>query len=146
MRHDPLPPFQAEAPVQIPFDALDAILRVEAEEHGLTLHNGHGRSTWVEVGEGELGAKRDGTGSILYARAHSRDWLFTLQETAEAHLQEHAPGQALRWAGPDQAGALPPNFSLARVASVTRIASDFLRLRLEGAGLEDGGQEAGQEW
>lgn len=136
MRHDPLPRFQAEAPVQIPFETLDAILRAEAEEHGLTLRTGHGRSTWVEVDRGEIGARRDGTTSILYARAHSRDRLCTLQETAGAHLAGHAPGHDLRWTGPDQAGAMPPNFSLAQVASVTRIASDFLRLRLEGPGLE----------
>lgn len=136
MRHDPPPPFQAEAALAVPFETLDAILRHEAKEHGLTLRSGHGRSTWVEVGSGEFGARRDGRGSLVYARAHSRDWLFTLQEAAVAHLDEHVPGHVLRWTGLDQAGAMPPNFSLARVAGVTRIAARFLRLRLEGSGLE----------
>lgn len=136
MRHDPLPPFQAEAPVGVPFAVLDAMLRRKAEEYGLTLRSGHGRSTWVELGRGEFGARREGAGSVVYARAQTRDWLFTLQEAADAHVQDHAPGQLLRWTGPDQAGALPPNVSLARVAGVTRIAARFLRLRLEGAGLD----------
>ncbi|WP_299365009.1 siderophore-interacting protein [uncultured Paracoccus sp.] len=136
MRHGAPPQFQAEAALALPFETLDAILRHEAEEHGLTLRSGHGRSTWLEIGGGEFGARQDGTGSLVYARAHSRDWLFTLQEAAVAHLDEHVPGHVLRWTGPEQAGAMPPNFSLARVAGVTRIGARFLRLRLEGSGVE----------
>ncbi|TBN42046.1 hypothetical protein EYE42_06520 [Paracoccus subflavus] len=39
------------------------------------------------------------------------------------------------WSSLDRPGALPPNFSLARVAGVTRLGADFLRLRLEGGDL-----------
>lgn len=141
MRHDALPPFQAEATVGVPFETLDAILRLEAEKHGLTVRSGHGRSTWIEISGGEVGARRSGSGSIVYARAHSREWLSTLQGTTAAQLEEHVPGHALRWAGPDQAGAPPPNFSLARLAGVTRISARFLRLRLEGEDLERLGRE-----
>lgn len=137
MRHDPLPPFQAEAPLRVDFERIDALLRSEAQEHGLDLHDGHGRSTWVKLGQGEFGARRSGRGSIVYARADSLDWLHTLKEALAYHVEENfgAADMPLRWSGPEQAGQHPPNFSLARVHSVRGIGRNFLRLRLEGDGL-----------
>ncbi|WP_134725869.1 siderophore-interacting protein [Paracoccus luteus] len=137
MRTDPLPPFQAEAEIAVDFAGLDALFRHLADDHGLTLRSGHGRSTWVTVGEGEFGARQRGAATTLYARAHSADWLFTLQEAAAAHLADHAPDAVgLRWTGPAQAGALPPNFSLGRVASVERVSAQFVRMRVQGDGLD----------
>ena len=47
MRHDPLPPFQTEASLPgLSFVVMDALIRAQAAEHGLDLHNGPGRSTW----------------------------------------------------------------------------------------------------
>ncbi len=135
MRHDPAPPLQSEAALPgLPFAAIDALLRSEAEEHGLVLRSGHGRSTWCEVNGGEIGARTGPEGSILYVRAHDRDWLFTLQETMTAHLVEARPELAalLRWSGLPRQGALPPNFSFAHVESLTPIGRHFLRLRLRG--------------
>ncbi|MBA4492656.1 siderophore-interacting protein [Paracoccus sp. S1E-3] len=133
MRHTPLPQFQAEAPVAIAFDVLDQMLRDQAEQHGLALHSGHGRSTWVEIGQGEYGARRQGDGVIVFARANSRDWLFTLKEAATAHVAALGcvTAQALNWTGPEQAGAFPPNFSLGRVAWVRPLGTDFLRMRID---------------
>ncbi|MTE00564.1 siderophore-interacting protein [Paracoccus sp. YIM 132242] len=137
MRHDPLPPFQTEASLpDLPFAAIDALIRAKAAEHGLALHDGHGRSTWCKVpGGDEFGARKGPTGSILYVRAHARDRLHALRETVTAHLAEHLPGQRIAWSALDRPGTFPPNFSLARVAGVTRIGTDFLRLRLEGGDL-----------
>ncbi|MFD1795537.1 siderophore-interacting protein [Paracoccus aurantiacus] len=135
MRHDPLPPFQSEATVGLDFKILDARLRREAAEHGLDLHSGHGRSTWIVLGTGEFGARKQGNGAVVYARAHERDWLFTLKEAVAHHVAAIAGAVPLDWSGPEQAGELPPNFSLARVASVRRLSAHFLRLRLEGQGL-----------
>lgn len=135
MRHDPLPPFQAEAPVAIGFDQLDRLLRALAAEHGMVLHSGHARSTWVELGAGEFGARKQGEGAVIYARAQSRDWLFTLKEAAAHHVASLVGDAGLDWTGPEQAGAHPPNFSLARVVSSWRLAPDFLRLRIEGEDL-----------
>lgn len=134
MRHDPLPPYQSEAQLALlPFAAADALLRAEAAEHGLELHSGHGRSTWCKVEGGEFGARMGPEGSILYARAHSREMLFSLQEAIVAHLAEALPeaAAALRWSSIDRPGAHPPNFSLARVAGISPVGADFLRLRLE---------------
>ncbi|WP_207102337.1 siderophore-interacting protein [Paracoccus shandongensis] len=137
MRHDPLPPYQTEASLpDLPFAAIDALIRARAAEHGLALHDGHGRSTWCKVpGGDEFGARKGPTGSILYVRAHARDRLHELLETVTRHLAEHLPGQRIAWSALDRPGAFPPNFSLARVAGVTRISADFLRLRLEGGDL-----------
>ncbi|SDE87530.1 NADPH-dependent ferric siderophore reductase, contains FAD-binding and SIP domains [Paracoccus isoporae] len=138
MRHDPLPPFQAEAPVGIGFAQLDAFLRSHAGEYGLEWHDGHGRSTWVKLGAGEFGARRSGEASIVYARAESPDWLHTLKEAVAYHVEENfgAAEIPLQWSGPEQAGQHPPNFSLARIRSVRCIGRNFLRLRLEGDRLE----------
>ncbi|NHF73839.1 siderophore-interacting protein [Paracoccus xiamenensis] len=138
MRHTPPPAFQAEAPVDLAFEVLDRMLRDQAEEHGLALHSGHGRSTWVVLGQGEYGARRDGAGAVVFARADSPDWLFTLKEAAAYQLAELGcvTAQALSWTGPEQAGAHPPNFSLGRVAWVRPLGQNFLRMRIEGQGLE----------
>lgn len=137
MRYDPLPPFQTEAALpDLPFASLDALIRAEAAEHGLALHSGHGRSTWCKLPDGgEVGARMGPVGSILYVRAHARDRLHELLETVAHHLDDHLPGVRPAWSSLDRPGAHPPNFSLARVAGVTRISADFLRLRLEGGDL-----------
>ena len=139
MRHDPLPPLQSEAELPgLPFATIDALLRSEAEEHGLVLRSGHGRSTWCEVNGGEIGARVGAQGSILYVRAHDRGWLFTLQEVMTAHLVAARPELApmLRWSGLPRQGTLPPNFSFAQVESLTRIGESFLRLRLRSDDLD----------
>lgn len=138
MRHDPLPPYQTQASLpDLPFATLDALIRAEAAEHGLDLHDGHGRSTWCKLPDGgEFGAKMGPTGSILYVRAHARDRLHDLREAVTHRLGGHLPGLRPAWSSLDRPGAHPPNFSLARVSSVTRIAADFLRLRLEGGDLD----------
>ncbi|WP_188714855.1 siderophore-interacting protein [Paracoccus acridae] len=138
MRHDPLPPYQTQASLpDLPFATLDALIRAEAAEHGLDLHDGHGRSTWCKLPDGgEFGAKMGPTGSILYVRAHARDRLHDLREAVTHRLGGHLPGLRPAWSSLDRPGAHPPNFSLARVSSVTRIATDFLRLRLEGGDLD----------
>ena len=132
MRHTPAPQFQAEAPVAIAFEMLDQMLRDQAEQHGLALHSGHGRATWVTLGQGEYGARRQGDGAVVFARADSPDWLFTLKEAATFHVVGLGcvTAQALSWTGPDQAGAYPPNFSLGRVAWVRPLGADFLRMRI----------------
>lgn len=137
MRHDPLPPFQTEASLPgLSFAVMDALIRAQAAEDGLDLHNGHGRSTWCKLPDGaEFGAKMGPTGSILFARAHTRDRLQDVVESLAHQLGEHLPGLKPAWSPLDKPGAHPPNFSLARVAGVTRIAPDFLRLRLEGGDL-----------
>ncbi|MFC3168754.1 siderophore-interacting protein [Paracoccus fontiphilus] len=137
MRHDPLPPYQTEASLpDLPFADVDALVRAEAAEHGLDLHDGHGRSTWCKVpGGDEFGARMGPSGSILYVRAHARDRLHSLLEAVTHHVQKHLPGQRIAWSSLDRPGAFPPNFSLARVARVTPIGADFLRLRLEGGDL-----------
>lgn len=133
MRHDAIPPLKSEAAVPgLPFARIDALLRSEAEEHGLDLHTGHDRSVWCQVDGGEFGARRGAEGSILYVRARDRAWLFTLQEVMTLHLVQVEPDLAalLRWSGLTHQGALPPNFSFAHVESLTRIGRNFLRLRL----------------
>ncbi|MFV0383753.1 siderophore-interacting protein [Paracoccus sp. (in: a-proteobacteria)] len=139
MRRDTPPPLRSEAALPtLPFDRIDTLLRHEAEKHGLTLRSGHGRATWCEVDGGEIGARRGPLGSILCVSAHDRDWLFTLQEVMTAHLLEAVPDLTglLRWSDPPRQGALPPNFSLARVESLTPIGQNFLRLRLRGDNLD----------
>ncbi|WP_103172484.1 siderophore-interacting protein [Paracoccus sp. SY] len=138
MRHDPLPPYQTQASLpDLPFATLDALIRAEAAEHGLDLHDGHGRSTWCKLPDGgEFGAKMGPTGSILYVRAHDRHRLHDLREAVTHRLGGHLPSLRPAWSSLDRPGAHPPNFSLARVSSVTRIAADFLRLRLEGGDLD----------
>lgn len=135
MRHDPLPPFQTEAGLPgLPFADIDALIRAEAAAQGLALHDGHGRSTWCRLPDGaEFGARKGPTGSILYARAHGRDRLRALTDDVARRLARHLPDLTIGWSPLDRPGAFPPNFSLARVAGVTRIGPDFLRLRLEGA-------------
>jgi ferric-chelate reductase (NADPH) len=68
------------------------------------------------------------TGSILYARADTRGRLQDVLESVAHQLEEHLPGLQPAWSPLDKPGVHLPNFSLARVAGVTRIASDFLRL------------------
>lgn len=137
MRHDPLPPYQTEASLpDLPFAVLDAVIRAEAAEHGLDLHDGHGRSTWCKLPDGdEFGARMGPSGSILYIRAHARDRMHSLLEAVGHHLAEHLPGRRIVWSSLDRPGAFPPHFSLARVAGVTPVGRDFLRLRLEGGDL-----------
>lgn len=137
MRHDPLPPYQTQASLpDLPFAVIDALIRARAAEHGLDLHEGHGRSTWCKMPDGgEFGARMGPTGSILYVRAHARDRLDGLLDTVTRHLGAHLPPRKVEWTSLDRPGAFPPNFSLARVAGVTRISADFLRLRLEGGDL-----------
>lgn len=134
MREDILPEFQSEASVSMAFEHLDKLLQAEAAEHGLDIHSGHGRSTWIKLEQGEFGAKRSGEGTVLYARAHNRDWLFMLQDALVSHLAGIAPEKAedLRWSALDGEGAFPPPFSLARVDSVRQLSADFIRLRLRG--------------
>lgn len=139
MRRDTPPPLQSEAALPgLPFAHVDALLRQEASEHGLAVRSGHGRSTWCEVDGGEIGARMGPEGSILYVRAHDRDWLFTLQEAMTAHLVGADPALAplLHWSDLPQAGGLPPNFSFARIESLTPIGRHFLRLRLRGTELQ----------
>lgn len=137
MRHDPLPPYQTQASLpDLPFAAIDALIRAKAAEHGLALHHGHGRSTWCKLpGGDEFGARMGPTGSILYARAQARDRLHRVVETVTRHLASQLPDQQIDWSSLDRPGAFPPNFSLARVSGVTRIGAAFLRLRLEGGDL-----------
>lgn len=126
---------------QLPFAAVDALLRAEAAEHGYPLHEGHGRSTWIRLIDDEIGARQGPDGTILYVRSHARDRLFGLQETVTAHITYRMPGVEPLWSSIDTPGAYPPNFSLTRVVSSTRISSDFIRLRLEGTDLARFGRE-----
>lgn len=125
----------------LPFAAVDALLRAQAAEHGYPLHEGHGRSTWIRLIDDEIGARRGPQGTILYVRAHRRDRLFGLQETVTAHLTYRMPGLEPQWSSIDTPGQHPPNFSLTRVVSATRISRDFIRLRVAGTDLARFGQE-----
>ncbi|MDT1060485.1 siderophore-interacting protein [Paracoccus sp. CPCC 101403] len=138
MRLTTPPEFHSEAILtDTDFGLLDRILRAEAEEHGLDLHDGHGRSTWCETEMGEFGVKRRGNDALVFARAHSPEWLASIQEAIFEHLSETLPdlGQRLRWSSPADAGKIPLNFSLARVERVDRISADFVRMRLAGPDL-----------
>lgn len=136
MIHDTPNPCRSEARLAIPFEALDALLRHEAEEHDLTLRPGPDGGIWAEVEGGTLGLRHDGGMAVLSVRAPDPDWLHAICESVDEHLAHHAPGTpAPVWTGPRPAGHLPPNFSLARVARVERLTADFLRVRLEGRDL-----------
>ncbi|QEU09951.1 SIP domain-containing protein [Paracoccus yeei] len=144
MRVTPLPEYQAEALLtDTDFAPIDAMLRHEAQEHGLDLHEGHGRSVWCQIETGEFGAKKRGANVLVFARAHRPEWLFGLQETIAHHLAEIMPdkAQAMRWSSLADVGRLPPYFSFARVGEARRIARDFVRLRLHAPDLERLGTE-----
>lgn len=133
MRHDQPPPLQAEATLpKLPFAELHAFLDAAATRFELPLHSGHGRSSWIKVEGGEFGGRMGPEGSIVYARAHSRDRLFALQEAYSEQLSALVPDDVagMRWSSQEKPGAFPPNFTLARVERVTRIGASFLRLRL----------------
>ena len=137
MRHDPLPPFQTEAAApELGFPRLAALVADLAQQRGLELHNGHGRSAWCKLEDGEFGARMGPLGSILYVRAESRARLEVLRDGWTADLAAAFPGLAPDWSRLDREGAPPPNFSLARLASVTRLTADFLRLRIEAPDLD----------
>ncbi|SMO88414.1 siderophore-interacting protein [Paracoccus laeviglucosivorans] len=139
MRITELPEFQSEAMLPATdFAIVDQMLRHEAEEHGLELHNGHGRSTWCQTDMGEFGAKKRGDDVLVFARAHRAEWLFSLQETIVYHLAEVLPDQAraMRWSSLADAGKIPPYFSFARVGEARQIAQDFIRLRLHAPDLD----------
>ena len=93
MRHDPLPPFQTEASLPgLSFAVMDTLIGAQAAEDGLDLHNGHGRSTWCKLPDGaEFGAKVGPTGSILFARAHTRDRLQDVVESVTHHSGNTCP-------------------------------------------------------
>lgn len=132
MRTSPLPEFQAEASLpDTPFSPIETALRALAETAGLELHEGHGRSIWCALPQGEFGAKKRGEGTLFFARAHRPQDLPALQDRMAA-----VAGMALPWSSGLDAGRFPPSFSLASVVSVTRISRDFVRLRLETTGLE----------
>lgn len=132
MRTTPLPEFQSEALMPgMSFDLLEARLRRIAASDGLDLHDGHGRSVWIQVRDGEYGAKKRGTGSLVYARAHNPDGLGAMQ----SRIAQVAGGYALRWTSDQDGGARPVNFSLARVVRSHRIAPAFQRVRLSGPDL-----------
>lgn len=138
MRVTPLPEFQAEALLPATdFARVDALLRAEAQAHGLDLHEGHGRSVWCALDIGEFGAKKRGENVLVFARAHRPEALAALQDRMARHLAGLLPDKiaAMRWSSPADAGKPPANFSLARVGSTRRISRDFLRLRLHGSGV-----------
>ncbi|MTH63118.1 siderophore-interacting protein [Paracoccus shanxieyensis] len=138
MRVTELPEYQSEAMLPATdFAVVDQMLRHEADEHGLDLHEGHGRSTWCETQMGEFGAKKRGDDVLIFARAHRAEWLFSLQETIVYHLAEILPdkARAMRWSSLADAGKIPPYFSFARVGQAQRIAQDFIRLRLHAPNL-----------
>jgi len=138
MRLTTPPEFQSEAMLTgTDFAMLDRLLREEAEEHGLELHDGHGRSTWCETEMGEFGVKKRGPDVLVFARAHRPEWLVAIQEAIGEHLAEVHPelAERLAWSSLADVGRMPANFSLARVAGIRRIAVDFLRLRLQGPDL-----------
>lgn len=133
MRVSEMPEFQSEALLnRADFALVDKMLRHEADEHGLELHEGHGRSTWCQTQMGEFGAKKRGDDVLVFARAHRAEWLFSLQETIVYHLAEILPEQTriMRWSSLADQGKMPPYFTLARVGECRQIAQDFLRLRL----------------
>ncbi|MDF3604833.1 hypothetical protein PE067_00845 [Paracoccus sp. DMF-8] len=133
MRTTPLPEFQSEAVLpELCFDRLLPHLQAHARARGADLHNGHGRSVWVQDRRGEYGARKLGTGSLLYARAHQRDGLAGVQ--AEIAALALASGGARPDWNTDAPNRAPVGFSTAQVVSVTRLSLDFLRLRLAGAG------------
>nr|WP_111299490.1 siderophore-interacting protein [Paracoccus saliphilus] len=137
MRNDPLPPFQTEAPApELDFPQLAALVADLAQCRGLELHSGHGRSAWCKLVDGEFGARMGPLGSILYVRAESRARLEMLRDGWTADLASSFPGLAPDWSRLDDAGAPPPNFSLARLTRVTRLTPDFLRLRIEAPDLD----------
>jgi len=133
MRTTPLPEFQSEAllPGQ-DFAPIERLIRSQAAEHGLDLHSGHGRSVWCQVEAGEFGARKRGDGVLVFARAHRAEWLSAMQQAISEHLARRLPAAAaaLRWPSARDAGRLPGNFSLARLAGLGPLCRDFLRLRL----------------
>ena len=138
MRLTTPPEFQSEAMLRgIDFAPLDLLLRQEALEHGLEVHDGHGRSTWCETELGEFGVKKRGGDVLVFARAHRPEWLSAIQEAIVEHLAETMPetAQGLRWSSLADIGKPPANFSLARVGKVRRLSADFLRMRLHGPDL-----------
>lgn len=136
MRVTPLPEYQAEAHLPVAsFDLIDTALRAMAETRGYELHDGHGRSVWCALPEGEFGAKKRGDGVLLYARAHDAQGLVPMQAAMDGIASDIALGP-VRWIGVGDEGKPPQNFSLARVERVTQIAPDFMRLRLRGDRLD----------
>ncbi|MBM3605632.1 MAG: siderophore-interacting protein [Alphaproteobacteria bacterium] len=137
MRRDPLPPFQAEAAApDLPYAQLAVLIARLARTRSLELHVGHGRSSWCKLAGGEFGARMGPLGSIIYVRGDDRTGLERLRADWDADLAQQFPGLALDWSRLDREGAPPPNFSLARLAGVSRLAGAFLRLRIEGPDLD----------
>jgi len=138
MRLTTPPEFQSEAMLTgTDFALLDGLLRQEAAEHGLDLHDGHGRSTWCETEMGEFGVKKRGPDVLVFARAHRPEWLVAIQEAIGEHLAEVHPklAERLDWSSLADVGKMPANFSLASVAGIRRISTNFLRLKLQGPDL-----------
>ena len=132
MRTSPLPEFQSEASLpNLPFAPLDGAVRALATAQSLSLHEGHGRSVWCAVAQGEFGAKQRGQGSLLFAHAHHPGDLPALQQQIAA-----LAGVVPAWSSGADAGKFPPNFSLAHVESTVRISDNFMRLRLRTDNLE----------
>ncbi|MDS9466449.1 siderophore-interacting protein [Paracoccus sp. MBLB3053] len=133
MRRTKPPEFHSEVLLRdTDFAMLDRLLRSEAREHGLDLHDGHGRSTWCQTEWGEFGAKKRGGDVLIFARAHRPEWLAAMKETITDHVMAAMPGRALtmRWSSLADIGKPPANFSLARAGQARRISEDFVRLRL----------------
>lgn len=140
MRTTPLPEFQSEVLLpDLAFDLVLAQLQNRASAIGTDLHNGHGRSVWVQDDRGEYGAKKLGTGSLLFARAHRPEWLAGVQAEI-ADLALSSGGARPDW-NTDGDRRMPVNFSSAKIISVTRLSPGFIRLRLAGAGLARLGQD-----
>ncbi|MTH35865.1 siderophore-interacting protein [Paracoccus limosus] len=139
MRTTPLPEFQAEAMLPATdFAPVETLLRAMARAQGLELHEGHGRSVWCVLDQGEFGAKKRGENVLVFARAHRPGDLPGLQDRITQELAVIAPERVeeMRWPSPADAGKPPTNFGLVRVGTTQRIARDFLRLRLHGADLD----------
>ncbi|WP_347137504.1 hypothetical protein [Paracoccus sp. SSK6] len=63
-------PYQTEASLpDLPFAAIDALIRAEAAEQGLALHDGHGRSTWCKLPGGTSSAPGKGRRAASFTSA-----------------------------------------------------------------------------
>lgn len=143
MRTTPLPEFQSEALLPgLDFARILSRLQAHARDLGTDLHNGHGRSVWVQRQQGEYGARKLGRGSLIYARAHRPEWLAAMQDAIASLIRDDVDsgGEIPIW-NTDGDQRPPVNFSCAEVLSVTRLSADFLRLRLAGADLDRLGQD-----
>lgn len=113
--------------------ALCAVMRAEAQEHGLKVTESAEGGLVMHTDYGNYLLTPGAPAPFVAVETPRADWLFALKEGLTEKVAALTPetAQKMRWSDALPEGSRPPNFQFATLHDVAPVGRDFLRITLD---------------